>query len=234
MDAAPLPSAHAPSALRTAWPRSAQWTTALLLILAAGLLVGRAVSYLGWGSRPTDLEHGAVPAYRLDLNKADRTALLQLPGVGPNLASRVVDQRQSRGLFRSTDDLVAVRGVKSATANRLRGWVDTSGDGDTIQASPPSASEKRSSMPPAPKASEKKKAEPSAPVDINRATVEELQRVPGIGPVLAPRIIMERQKKAFQTLEDLCRVSGIKARALERLRPYLTVAKDADNPSGAN
>ena len=39
-----------------------------------------------------------VPVYRVDLNRADHAALLQLPGVGDNLATRIEDCRSTHGL----------------------------------------------------------------------------------------------------------------------------------------
>lgn len=59
------------------------------------------------------------------------------------------------------------------------------------------------------------------PVDPNTADVETLTRTPGIGPVLAERIIAARP---FRTLEDLQRVNGINTTLLGQLRPYLTLS----------
>jgi competence ComEA-like helix-hairpin-helix protein len=60
-------------------------------------------------------------------------------------------------------------------------------------------------------------------VDVNQATLEDLQLLPGIGPKLAQRIIDEREKKPFANVDDLRRVYGIGAKTLEKLRPYVTV-----------
>ncbi|MEX2356624.1 MAG: helix-hairpin-helix domain-containing protein [Thermaerobacterales bacterium] len=63
-----------------------------------------------------------------------------------------------------------------------------------------------------------------SPVDLNRAGASELQRVPGIGPVLAARIIEDRRLHGrFSVVEDLLRVSGIGAQTLSSLRPYVIV-----------
>ncbi len=63
-------------------------------------------------------------------------------------------------------------------------------------------------------------------VDVNRATAAELEAVPGIGPVLAKRIVEFREKHGpFERLEDLLKVRGIGEKSLERLRPHLTVGK---------
>jgi len=61
--------------------------------------------------------------------------------------------------------------------------------------------------------------EPAGPVDINTAGLDELQRLTGIGPVLAQRIIDYRQEHGpFQTVEDLLEVKGIGEATLEKFR----------------
>src|SRR5262245_38827545 len=57
------------------------------------------------------------------------------------------------------------------------------------------------------------------PTDLNRATVAELDRLPGIGPVLARRIVEHRERHgAFRSTEELLAVPGIGPRLFERLR----------------
>jgi len=61
-------------------------------------------------------------------------------------------------------------------------------------------------------------------VNINTASSEELQKVKGIGPVLAKRIIAYREKVGrFLSLDELREVKGIGAKTLEKLKPYLTI-----------
>lgn len=59
-------------------------------------------------------------------------------------------------------------------------------------------------------------------VDLNRAGVADLEGLPGVGPVLAERIVAYRTEHGpFQAIEDLLSVSGIGERKLESLRPHL-------------
>lgn len=61
--------------------------------------------------------------------------------------------------------------------------------------------------------------EPLGPVDINTAGPEELQRLAGIGPALARRIIDYREEHGpFRSVEDLLAVKGIGEATLEKFR----------------
>jgi competence ComEA-like helix-hairpin-helix protein len=60
-------------------------------------------------------------------------------------------------------------------------------------------------------------------VNINTATVTELQRLPGVGPAIAQRIVDFREEYGpFISLEDLMHVSGIGERSIERMKDYIT------------
>lgn len=71
--------------------------------------------------------------------------------------------------------------------------------------------------------------EPSAPVaaaplDLNSATAEQLDTLPGIGPALAERIVAYRAEHGpFAQVEQLNDVKGIGDKTLEKLRPQLTL-----------
>lgn len=68
-------------------------------------------------------------------------------------------------------------------------------------------------------------------LDLNRATVEELQTLPGVGEVLARRIAERRSVRGpFHSIEELQDVRGIGVKRLEQLRPLLTVARAIHSP----
>lgn len=62
----------------------------------------------------------------------------------------------------------------------------------------------------------------SGSLDPNRASVAQLQTLPGIGPALAVRIAEARAEGPFKDADDLLRVKGIGPAKLEKLRPHLT------------
>lgn len=64
----------------------------------------------------------------------------------------------------------------------------------------------------------------AGPVNVNTATASELTSVPGIGPVLAERIVERRRAVGrFRTLDDLLEVPGIGSARLEQLRRHLSL-----------
>jgi competence protein ComEA len=74
-------------------------------------------------------------------------------------------------------------------------------------------------------------ARPAAPalrpatLDVDRASAEELIRLPGIGPALASRIVAERAENGpFGGPDGLLRVRGIGPKTLEKIRGYLSPA----------
>ena len=62
-------------------------------------------------------------------------------------------------------------------------------------------------------------------IDINSATAKEFERLHGIGPQIAGRIVAYREKNgAFKRVDDITKVRGIGPKTLERLRPHLTMS----------
>ncbi len=73
-------------------------------------------------------------------------------------------------------------------------------------------------------AAQRRKQPPAKPLDLNTATLEELQQLPGIGATTAKAIVHFREKSGpFRRVEDLLVIRGITRARLEKLRPYVTV-----------
>lgn len=64
------------------------------------------------------------------------------------------------------------------------------------------------------------------PINVNQASAEDLTLLDGIGPVLAERIVEQRERAGpFESVEDLMDVKGIGPKKLKKIREYITVGK---------
>jgi competence protein ComEA len=78
---------------------------------------------------------------------------------------------------------------------------------------------------PAPAKPEARAARPPVVVNLNTATVADLEQLPGIGAKTAARIIDYRTKKGpFKKIEEVMNVQGIGEKAFLKLRAQLTVS----------
>jgi competence protein ComEA len=196
------------------WSRPAQGTAALFLLLAVGLLAWHTYAAQRGSCRPTTLEAGDTASASFDLNEADHAQLLQLPGVGEDLARRIEVYRAEHNGFRDVDELRQVRGIGPKQLEKLRPFlrVPPRADGERVkqeQTAPPRASGTKPRL--------------TQPIKINEASRADLQRLPGIGPKLSQRILDTRAEKPFRSVEDLRRVPGIGPKTLERLRPHVVI-----------
>jgi len=67
---------------------------------------------------------------------------------------------------------------------------------------------------------------PADTIDLNRATTDELTRLPGIGPALARRIVDTRDADGpFARVEELERIRGLSLRKVEKLRAFVTITR---------
>lgn len=84
--------------------------------------------------------------------------------------------------------------------------------------------EQKAAQPVVPEPEENPEEEAAGPVDINTAAAEELQNLPGVGPVLAQRIVEYREANGpFASMEDLLGVKGIGEATLDKFRDRITV-----------
>ncbi len=78
----------------------------------------------------------------------------------------------------------------------------------------------------APAAKQPVPADNDGRIDINKADVEQLAALPGVGETIARRIIAFREQHGpFQRVDDLLKVKGIGEKSLAKLRPSVTVGK---------
>jgi competence protein ComEA len=73
-------------------------------------------------------------------------------------------------------------------------------------------------------APKKTKTVVSGVVNLNQATAQQLDLLPGIGPKVAQRIVEQRHKAPFSTPASVMKVKGFGKKRFEKLKGYLTVA----------
>lgn len=152
------------------------------------------------------------PGERIDPNTASAEELDRLPGVGPAVADRIVEERARGGPFRSAADLARVPGIGPKAVERIAPYLSL----------PPTAPPQAGSPLPRTGATAEDRGGAPPIIDLNRASAAELEALPGIGPALAGRIVAYRDSVGrFRELRELTRVPGIGARTLERLTPFL-------------
>ena len=159
----------------------------------------------------------------IDPNVASAEELDRLPGVGASKALRIVREREENGPFASVEELARVTGLGPKSVERLKPYVRVAGSGGGGSVARPASLRARAW----PSAEEGRKAAatvPGALVDLNRATAEELRALPGIGPVMADRIVAHRKKRGgFRKLEELMEVRGVGAKTFARLKPLMKI-----------
>ena len=160
----------------------------------------------------------AAPVKIIDINTATLRELGKIPGVGDVTARRIFEYRKANGPFSAKEDLMKVQGIGKKSFERLKEAITVS------EAAAPRQEGGRLSK------------GGGQPIDINRAGVRELEKIPGVGEVTARRIFEYRKANGpFSVVEDLLKVPGIGEGSFEKMRDSVTAspaAKAAKPPAG--
>jgi len=89
-------------------------TVCIALIFAGGIFAGAMAS----------AQTAAKPAAKLELNKATAEQLSKCPGLTPVLAKAIVGYRDQTGPFKTTEDLLKVKGMSKEILNKLNPKMD--------------------------------------------------------------------------------------------------------------
>ena len=147
---------------------------------------------------------------RVNVNTANASELERLPGIGPSIAQRIIDYRNQHGNFSRPEDLINVRGIGKAKLAQILPHVTASNTGGSYSAGT------RVTQP----------QSTAGLIDINRASQKELERLTGVGPATAKRIIEYRnQHGRFTKPEDLLNIRGIGAAKLSSMKSQILIRR---------
>jgi competence protein ComEA len=183
----------------------------------------------------------------IDVNSADVKTLETLPGIGSTLANRIVEGRP----YKSMDDLAKVKGLSKSKLDAIQNKITfgpgtgttktttskskkksaaaagasaTGTEGSSTATTSKKSSDQTSSKPPSATGSASGKLAPGQTVNINTASAEELDALPGIGPTKAQAIIDYRnQHGSFNSIEDIQNVKGIKEGEFGKIKDHIRV-----------
>lgn len=159
----------------------------------------------------------AAELFYFDPNTIDAAGWQKL-GLREKTIQTILNYRSKGGKFKSAADIHKIYGLKKEEANRLEPFIKIESSSTQSQTNTP----------------EKKYAQPYkefpkktfTKININTATEEEWKSLPGIGDVLAKRIIKFRTaKKGFTNVDDVKKTYGLKDSVFQNILPWLYIAE---------
>ncbi len=190
---------------------------------------------------------------RVNVNTADVKALESLPGISTTLANRIVagrpyqsadDLKKVKGLTQTKIDGLKNKISFSGTSGSARtshskkksSVASTEGATNATRTAKSSSEEEESSAPLAATGAATghssgtsgtpKKTGPSEPININTASLEQLEQLPGVGPTHAQAIIDYREQNGkFGSIEDIEKVKGIKGGEFSKIKDMIKVSE---------
>jgi competence ComEA-like helix-hairpin-helix protein len=170
------------------------------------------------------------PGETIDVDRASMAELTRLPKVGPRLAKTILAHRIQHGPFGSLAGLDQVAGVGPGLLRTLEPHVAFggaagqrgSGAGGSAGSGLHSSETPRGDSAAHPPATGYPPRGPSAPLNLNTATLQQLDSLPGVGPAKAAAILRYRQEQGpFTAVDQLAGVPGLGPAAVSRLRNHL-------------
>ena len=197
------------------------WTSrglrALAIVLGALLLV---VAYTWWQGRSRPVV--VVPESTMSSADPGASAASSAPGTAGAVVVHVIGRVRRPGVVtlpfgsRVIDAVTAAGGLRPGATSGDLNLARVLVDGEQVIVGRPPAS--------APDASAGASASPDGLLNLNTATATDLEALPGVGPVLAGRIVAWRDANGpFPSVEILGEVSGIGDALLAQLRPLVRV-----------
>jgi len=151
---------------------------------------------------------------KIDINKADIETLSKLPGIGHVKSQAIVDYREKNGEFKSSIELINIKGIGKKTLAKLLPYLEMIGDSAEVYAfvaeDTPSSNAASSDI--------------TEIININSATIEQLQNLSGVGEKKAQAIIDYRNEQgSFETIEEIKNVKGIGQGIFDKIKNRIEV-----------
>ncbi|MFO0957469.1 MAG: helix-hairpin-helix domain-containing protein [Isosphaeraceae bacterium] len=174
---------------------------ATLLVVSALCLATTAQAQQSKKDEPKKVEA------KVDLNTAKLAEIEALPGIGPALSVAIAEARP----FKSIDDLKKVKGMTDAKVAAIADKVTV---GEATPAKPAAGKSTAKAK------SKATKMEPGQKININKASLDELDALPNVGAVKAQAIIDARP---FKSIDDLKKVKGIGPATFDKIKDLVVV-----------
>lgn len=159
---------------------------------------------------------GGLKVDQLNLNTATEEELMTLPGINRAVARNIVNHRKAIGRFNRVEDLALVSGVGAYKLELVRPEIcvlsgEASGGSSQTSISLDSIGNGGSFL------------------DVNTASVFDLQGIPGLNQELAANMVERRHRRGpYRSLNELAKVRGVGKHRLALIKPYLKVVVDSD------
>ncbi len=136
---------------------------------------------------------------KLNINHATLQDLEMLPGMGKTMAQRILDFRKEKGEIKDLNELISLKGMTKKKYAALRRFLTAKGGREGGLGA-------------------------GKKLNLNFASLEEIEKLPGVGKTLARRIVdVRNQRGGYHTLEDLQDVPGLTAAKLQKFVDLIEV-----------
>jgi competence protein ComEA len=214
------PPIDAPPALRirpsqteaSASTFSFEWgSRSVKALIVIGLVISFLVGFLWWSGRPQLIDSDPIPSTGMELRQDDSTGTETGLSAGAGLLVHVAGSVKNPGLYELPT------GSRVADAIEAAGGVTKKSDADSVNLARELVDGEQISVGASTQST-------SNGISINNSSATQLDELPGIGPVLAVRIVEHRTANGpFRSIDELSDVSGIGDSVLEQIRTLVTL-----------
>jgi len=152
-----------------------------------------------------------------DPNTLSEAGFLQL-GLSQKVVHTLINYRNKGGYFKTAEDLRKIYGLSKTDADRLMPYVRITSVNNKSKKDDNAPVQKNANVP----------SNPYEKININTATAEDWKAFPGIGEVLANRIIKFRASiNGFKNVNQVGKTYGLSDSVFQSIKPYLYIADSA-------